>query len=166
MFLITVVACSLCGRLRLKSLPSSIQILPIFVVCTAGEVKTEDTFPIQQSRLPSYFFPQGISCQDAHSPHYISSTNTIHLWNSAVSAAVSINAIIPFYASSSSPSSILSHSFRSPTGIKLQNIYPIFFFGQKNEHTGVFLRHSPTAVLFLDCETPMAVPGCSGSLPS
>lgn len=26
-----------------------------------------------------YFIQQGISCQDVHSPHYISSTNTIHL---------------------------------------------------------------------------------------
>ncbi len=98
-------------------------------------------------------------------PHYISSTITLHLCNSAVSAAISINAtllrllFLTFFHSQS----FLPFSNRYKIA---KYLYPLFFLGQKTEHTGESLRHSPTSVFFLDRETPMAVPGCSGSLPS
>lgn len=103
------------------SLPSSIQIWPIFVV-TAGE--SEDTF--------FSIFPPGIPCQDAHFHHYISCTSTIRLWWLR-SFARSFDQLSPstphllFPLPHLLPFSVIPSVF--PTGIKLQqSIYPHFFF--------------------------------------
>lgn len=87
----------------------------------------EDIFPIQQSCLPSYFFPQGISCQDAHSHPIILVVQLQYIFVTQ-QFRPQFRSTQPFYASSHSPSSILSHSFRFLTGIKLQNISIHFFF--------------------------------------
>lgn len=69
---------------------------------------SEDTLPIQQSRLPSYFFPQGISCQDAHSPPFILVVQIQYIFVSVTQQfRPQFLSSLPFYASSF----LHSHSF-------------------------------------------------------
>lgn len=71
------------------------------------------------------FYSPGISCQDAHSPHYISRTNTIHL---AVSNIINPNP---------SSTALFHNSFPSQSFLPFSNRYKVAnnlssFFGQQS----------------------------------